>query len=301
MWELVELREIRVFLALCDELHFGRTAERLRISQTRVSQTIRELETKLGTSLFDRTSRRVALTAAGRELAESVRPIDQALGRALRELSESRRGIGGVLRIGLTGPSAGGPRLASSVSSFKARHPGCTIEISESDQADPLRALRAGEVDLMAFDLPISDPQIVVGPTTRRDRRLLAVGADHPLADRAAVSIEEIADFETHDHGGNYPRESLDAWSPPRTPSGRVIRRRHLDRPSFSQIFALVSAGEIVHFASDPVFLRYPGIVYVPIDDMPPVESALIWLRSYETAAILAFADAVREQAPAEP
>src|SRR5919198_3775966 len=64
MWEHVELREIRVFLALCEELHFGRTAQRLQISQTRVSQTVRELEHKLGVRLFERTSRRGGLTAA---------------------------------------------------------------------------------------------------------------------------------------------------------------------------------------------------------------------------------------------
>ena len=66
MWEHVELREVRVFLVLCDELHFGRTADRMHLSQTRVSQLVRLLERKLGAQLFERTSRRVALTPAGR-------------------------------------------------------------------------------------------------------------------------------------------------------------------------------------------------------------------------------------------
>jgi DNA-binding transcriptional LysR family regulator len=70
MWEHVELREIRVFLALCEELHFGRTADRLQISQTWVSQIVR----KLGTQLFDRTSRRVGISAAGRRLRDELVP-----------------------------------------------------------------------------------------------------------------------------------------------------------------------------------------------------------------------------------
>jgi DNA-binding transcriptional LysR family regulator len=298
MWELVELREIRVFLVLCEELHFGRTAEKLRLSQTRVSQTIQELETKLGAPLFERTSRRVGLTALGQELHERIAPAYREFREALRETHDSRGGITGELRLGLCGPSAGGQALPEIIGLFEKRHPRCSVEVSEVDARDPLGPLRRRELDMTAFDLPLDQPDITVGPVLRRDRRLVAVGAAHPLAAREAVSIEDLADFETHDHGGNYPPESLDVWSPPSTPSGREIRRRHLNSPTFSQIFALVAAGEIIHFASDPVFLRFPGIVYVPITDLPPVEAALIWLTGSETPAIQAFAEATRDVLP---
>lgn len=294
MWELVELRELHVFLMLYEELHFGRTAERLRVSQTRVSQTIQGLETKLGTPLFERTSRRVSVTPAGRELHARVAPLYEQIRNALRDLYESSREIVGELRLGLSGPSAGGQFLPNIIRLFTAHHPGCSVHVTENAMADPIGPLRRRELDLIAFDLPIEDPDIVVGPILRRDDRLIGVAAHHPLASRDTVSIEEIADFETHDHGGSYPAASLDAWSPPRTPTGRPIRRRHLTSPNFSHIFALVASGEIVHFATTPLFLTYPGIVYRPITDMPPVESALVWLASEETAAIRAFAEAAQ-------
>ncbi|MGH2805599.1 MAG: LysR family transcriptional regulator, partial [Thermoleophilaceae bacterium] len=74
MWESVELRDIRAFLVLADELHFGRTAERLGLTQSRVSQTIRTLEARLGGPLFERTSRRVRLTALGERLRDAAEP-----------------------------------------------------------------------------------------------------------------------------------------------------------------------------------------------------------------------------------
>jgi DNA-binding transcriptional LysR family regulator len=295
MWELVELRELRAFFTLYEELHFGRTAERLRLSQTRVSQTIQELETKIGTPLFVRTSRRVTPTAAGDQLHERATPIYEQLRHVMREIHDANREISGELRLGLDGPSAGGQALPEIISLFTARHPDCSVQVSETGIADPTGELRRGAFDLIALDLPVDQPDLVTGPILRRDERLIGVATNHPLAGRESVSLEDIADFETHDGGGGQPPEKINAWSPPRTPSGRPIRRRHLRKPTFSQIFALVAAGEIVHFASKPLFLTYPGVTYRPISDMPPIESALTWLATEETAAIHAFAQAARD------
>jgi DNA-binding CsgD family transcriptional regulator len=90
MWQDVELRELRIFLTLADELHFGRTAERLGVSQPGVSEAVRILESRLGVKIFDRTSRRVRLTPAGEELKRSLLPtlaaLDQAPGRDQRAI-----------------------------------------------------------------------------------------------------------------------------------------------------------------------------------------------------------------------
>jgi DNA-binding transcriptional LysR family regulator len=295
MWELAELRELRVFFTLYEELHFGRTAERLRLSQTRVSQTIQELETKLGTPLFERTSRRVSPTPAGRQLHAQAAPVYEQLRHVLREVHDANREVAGELRLGLDGPSSGGQALPEIISLFSSRHPDCTVHVSETGIGDPTRQLRRGEFDVVALDLPVDQPDLVIGPTLRRDSRLIGVATNHPLAARESVGLEDIADYETHDGGGAQPPEKIDAWSPPRTPSGRPIRRRHLANPTFSQIFALVAAGEIVHFASNPLFLTYPGVTYRPITDMPPIESALAWVASEGTAAVDALAEAARD------
>jgi DNA-binding transcriptional LysR family regulator len=295
MWELAELRELRIFFTLYDELHFGRTAERLRLSQTRVSQTIQELETKLGTPLFVRTSRRVAPTPAGHQLHEQAAPVYEQLRQALREIHDANREVAGELRLGLDGPSSGGQALPEIISLFTTRHPDCSVQVAETGIGDPTGQLRRGEFDVVALDLPVDQPDLVIGPILRRDQRLIGVATNHPLADRESVSLEDIAEYQTHDGGGSQPPEKIDAWSPPRTPRGRPIRRRHLTNPTFSQIFALVAAGEIVHFASDPLYLTYPGVTYRPITDMPPIESALTWLAQEETAAVRAFARAAHD------
>jgi DNA-binding transcriptional LysR family regulator len=295
MWELAELRELRVFFALYEELHFGHTGERLGLSQTRVSQTIRQLETKLGTPLFGRTSRRVTPTLAGHRLHQQAGPVYEQLRRVLRETHEANREIAGTVRLGLDGPSSGGETLPEIIRVFSARHPDCAVEVAEAGIGDPIGPLRRGELDVIALDLPVDEHNLVIGPILRRDERLIGVATDHPLAGRESVSLEDIADYETHDGGGSQPPRKIDAWSPPRTPSGRPIRRRHLANPTFSQIFALVAAGEIVHFATDPLFLTYPGVTYRPITDMPPIESALTWLAEQESAVIRAFAQAARD------
>jgi len=111
MWEMIELREIRVFLALAEELHFGRTAERLGLTQSRVSQSLRALETKLGTELVHRTSRRVSLTAAGERFLASLGPAYGKLAGVLERTHDSSLRLEGRLRLGLIAAAASGTEL----------------------------------------------------------------------------------------------------------------------------------------------------------------------------------------------
>ena len=97
MWRDVELRELRIFLVLADELHFGRTAERMGISQPGVSEAVRVLESRLGVKVFDRTSRRVRLTPAGEELRGTLVPALGALERALAQVSELSQAVRAAL------------------------------------------------------------------------------------------------------------------------------------------------------------------------------------------------------------
>lgn len=295
MWNSVELREIRVFLVLCEELHFGRAAERLSISQTRVSQIINEIETKLGVRVFERTSRRVATTPIGDQLREAVAPHLDGLRHALREVSESGQIVTGVLRLGLLFPSSGGPALMEIVRLFETRHPACRIAISEVGLDDPMGPLSRCEIDIMAARLPIDQPGITVGPVLARDERVLAVSVNHPLARHDSIVVEDLAEHQAHDMGGKVPQEYLDDRHPPRTPSGRPIRRRHLSNPTASELLLLVARGEIVHVtgASLREYVTQPGITLVPIRDMPPSRAGLVWRTATETAAIRAFAQAV--------
>src|SRR3954469_162930 len=100
MWETVELREIRVFLALAEELHFRRTADRLGLTQSRVSQSLRSLEHKLGLELVHRTSRRVTLSAAGERFRDEIDGVYGELIGALRRAHDIGLAVSGELRLG---------------------------------------------------------------------------------------------------------------------------------------------------------------------------------------------------------
>jgi DNA-binding transcriptional LysR family regulator len=295
MWESVELRHLRAFLVLAEELHFGRAAERLHISQSRVSQLIRTLETIVNAQLFERSSRRVALTPSGEGLLARVEPAYAELRRAVDELTQaSSEGISGGLRLGILLATSTGPRLPDVVASFEGAHPACRVTISELSFPDPLGPLRRGEVDVAAIRFPIRQPDLTVGPVLTSDQRVLAVAESHPLASRRFVTVEDLAD-ETIALMPSLPTEMTDAFTPQVTPSGRPIATRTVTNPT--EVMTLVARGEVVHatVASFPDYLAYPGVAYVPISDLPASSAGLIWRTEAETPAIRAFASTARE------
>src|ERR671930_1435672 len=164
MWQTIELHELRVFLTLAEELHFGRSAERLLLTSSRVSQVLRQLEHKLGGQLVHRTSRRVALTPLGERFQTEVRAAYDGLARVLERAHAAGHPLDGTLRLGLLSPTSGGPHLAAIIDAFEKHHPACNVEISEVPLTDPLGPLRRGEIDLMSTRVPLRRPDIVVGP-----------------------------------------------------------------------------------------------------------------------------------------
>jgi DNA-binding transcriptional LysR family regulator len=290
MWEHVELREIRVFLALCEELHFGRTAERLALSQTRVSQIVQDLERKLGAQLFERTSRRVGVSAAGRRLRDELAPAYGELADVLSRAYAANGAMSGVLRLGVYS-TAGGPRLIDIVRAFEARHPECEVEISDVGWEDTLGPLQRGEIDALAMRLPIERPDLVVGPILTSQPRVLAVARDHPLAGRASVTLDDVADHRVA-RLDLLPREMIAELIPARAPSGRPIRRLRRPVRRQDELTALIALGRIVHPTGTTFAGRYghPDIVYIPLTGMPPCRSALLWRRGNSDARVAAFA-----------
>ena len=242
MWEAVELREIRVFLELADQLHFGRAAERLGVTQSRVSQSLRGLEAKLGERLLDRTSRRVGLTPAGERLLAEIDPAYERLAEALRRAARPAGEAEGTLRIALVTGVSGGERLLEIIRAFEVAHPRCSVEVKEMALSDRFEALGRGGVDLMVSRLPLRRPDLVVGPMLTREPRVLGVSADHPLSGRSEVTLEDIADYQVTDVSGMLPPELERGVHPqaralgpaaevpaPRAPRAR--RADHDDRP----------------------------------------------------------------------
>jgi DNA-binding transcriptional LysR family regulator len=293
MISTVELRELRVFLAVADELHFGRAAARLTLTPSRVSQVTRTLERRVGGKLFERTSRTVALTPLGERFLAELRPAYAHLEMVLVHAASLAAAAAGPLRVGVTMTSEG-PATSRLVKAFQRRYPGCDLILHEVDVWDPYRALRRDQIDVLINWLPLDEDDLRAGPPIAHFQRVLAVARDHPLASRTSVSVEDLADQTVSQPPAPLPAALTDAIFPPRTPSGRPIRRVPISR-SISEIAAQVALGRIVHPTGRGIaaFAR-DDIVLIPIEDLKPMPLGPIWLRSRENPTILALADLAR-------
>jgi DNA-binding transcriptional LysR family regulator len=300
MWETIELRELRVFLTLAEELHFGRTAERLRLTPSRVSQSLRELEHKLGSQLLHRTSRRVELTSFGERFLAEVGPVYEQLTGVLASTGAAARSIEGTLHLGLFSGPAGGARLSEIVDVFGAQHPECEVEIVQTSWDDPLAPLRKGEVELMACWLPLEEADLVVGPVLTRQPRVVAMARDHPLAKHDRISLEDLTEYAVPRFDG-WPREFHEELIPSSAPSGRPIPAVPipLGERNFLALAHRVARRELVFptvVSAGPVMgVGQYELANVPITGMTPARSALIWRRRDRDPKLREFIRVARE------
>ncbi|SCL44575.1 transcriptional regulator, LysR family [Micromonospora citrea] len=289
---MLERHELEAFLAVAEELHFGRAAERLRVSTPRVSQTIRKLERQVGVALFDRTSRRVELSRVGRALYEDLRPAWNQIAAAVDRAVEAGRGFTGTLRVCFTG-AAGGQLLVGITEVFRRRHPECQIQIREAQLGELMPWLRGGEVDLALATLPVDEPGIVAGPVLVSEARFLAVPVGHPFARRDAVSVEDLAEVDMLQLPDTLPQSLRADRTPHATPAGRPIRAG-LSAATFHEILTHVGAG-LGAFPVGANARRYyarPDVAYVHLRDAQPLQWGLLWRADGATARVRAFAEA---------
>lgn len=285
----MELRDIEIFLALADELHFGRAAQRLFVSQARVSQSIKKQERIVGAPLFERTSRKVQLTPIGCRLRDDLRQAYDLIQNGLAAASGAAHATTGTLRLGVMGVM--GNEVRPLTAAFTARHPSWSVEVSEFHHSDPFAALRGGDVDVQLTWLPVHEDDLTTGPVVLTEGRLLAVPEESDLAALPTASLEDLAGRATPDPGPHAPAYWLRGMFPTATPSGRVIPRGPRAR-TCHELLALVASGQVVspvnaHYSR---YYTYPGVVYLPIEDAPMTEWALVWRVGRETPLIRAFA-----------
>ncbi|MGW3073738.1 MULTISPECIES: LysR family transcriptional regulator [unclassified Kitasatospora] len=293
---MLERLEAEVFLALAEELHFGRTAERLHLTTGRVSQVVRKLERRIGGKLFDRTSRSVRLTAVGRQLADDLVPLVAAMEAALRRAEDAGRGVTGELRVAFLGEWTA-PVLLRAVALFGERHPECRVDVREVQLANSRSSLEDGSVDVLIASYPFDG--MARGPVLLTERRVLAVAAGHPLAAERSVSLEVLGDHPVV----QYPAVTSAAFkrdrTPERTPSGRPVPKGP-SGATFSELLSLVALGRGVLPVGEHSRRYYPrpDVAYVPIHDAPPIERGPVWLESNTTARVRAFVRAAADVVP---
>ncbi|MEV4439473.1 LysR family transcriptional regulator [Streptomyces sp. NPDC049577] len=287
----MERHEIETFLTLAEELHFRRTSERLGLAQGRVSQTIKKLERRIGVPLFERTSRRVALTPTGQQLREDLLPVRRQLQRAIDRAVATGRGITGVLRIGYSSAMVA-EILLKVADTFRSRYPDCEVEIEEVQLFDPFGPIRSGQVHLQVTERPVDEPDLTLGPVLLSERRVLMVPTRHPFAQRASVSLEDLAESKLLSVAGSVPQYWLDHHYPRQTPQGRPIPHGQATT-YWTELLNLVGMGKGVSPASEAAerYHARPGVTWVPFQNAPPIEYGFIWPTSGENARIRAFVE----------
>jgi DNA-binding transcriptional LysR family regulator len=298
MWRTVELRELRVLLTLAEELHFGRTAERLQLTPSRVSQSLRGLEHKLGGQLVHRTSRRVHLTPFGERFLRAARPPYEELMDVLERSNAAVRSLEGTLRLGLFSGPAGGPHLFEIIQAFEALHAESRVEVVQVSWDDPFGPLRESSIAVMASWVPLEQPDLVVGPLLSGQPRVLGLARDHPLAERDVVDVEELAKHTVPRFEG-WPKEMQAAIVPFRTPSGRPIPGTpiRVGERAILDMSVRIARGEMV-FPTVPSAEPYMGerdLVFVPLRGLPPLRSALVWRRPARDPKLRAFVRVARD------
>lgn len=187
----LELRHLRYFSLVADELHFGRAAVRLALSPPALSVQIRQLEEIVGATLFDRHSRRVVLTDAGRVLKDAaarlLRDVDAALAAARR----ADQGHAGLLRVGVA-PTLMLSSLGSAVRTYRARYPGVQLELREMAAAEQVAGLLGGDLDVGVGRGVAPDPRLHVG-VFALEPLLIALHRGHPLARATRVPVKALA------------------------------------------------------------------------------------------------------------
>jgi DNA-binding transcriptional LysR family regulator len=186
----MELRTLRYFVAVAEELHFGRAAARLHMSQPPLSRAIKRLESDVGAALFHRSAAGVTLTAAGAALLEEARTLlDQADRVRVRVAAAAGAA---TITVGILGDSTdpGATRLAAA---YRRRHPGVEVRIRETDLTDPTCGLRAGLVDVALTRGPFDETGLTVCEL-RADPVGAVLRADDPLARRDRLKLADLAD-----------------------------------------------------------------------------------------------------------
>jgi DNA-binding transcriptional LysR family regulator len=257
----MQLQHLRYFVAVAEERHFGRAADRLHMAQPPLSQAIRRLEADLGVELLHRTTRRVELSDAGRAFLIRARAILADLEDAGHEARRVAAGAVGHLTVGCVGS------VTYSLLPALSRHlavelPGVDFSFrGEMLAPDQVEALRADEIDLALLRPPVADRSLTVIPL-RRDRLVVAVPADHPLARRRQIQIADLRDAALIVHSAGRRSVMYDVVLGLFRDAGLDPHIRH-EVGETSTLITLVAGGLGVAVVPEPVTaLALDGVAY---------------------------------------
>ena len=290
----MDIEQLRSFLAVADELHFGRAAERLHVAQPPLSRTIKQLERELGTRLFDRNTRSVRLTSSGQALMDPAQEVLDALRRAETAVRSADHGEVGTVRIAFAGVST--HRLVARLARVvRSQRPGIQLELSSQNFAQPaMERLLAGETDLALGRWDVV-PAEISAQVVMPDSLVLAVPDTHPLAGARRLSIGQLASegfVSLPPHEGSVLPDRLRRLAHANGFVAEVVQVA----PDTQTALALVSAEVGCHLtlASVAENVTDPHVVFIPLNESTPsldVHLRAAWRRADQNPALRAVLD----------
>lgn len=272
------LRHLIAFKTIVEQGTFRKSAEYLNISQPALSVTINSLEEELGTAVFDRTTRSVRLTAAGRELYSHLGPIFDRLHRAFVSTKDAAAGLGGSISISYIDFAILGP-LPSILLRYRAVNPNVRVEISFANSLSQIERVHSGTVDVgFILDSGMALPKEIQRRTINSEGLLAVLPPDHHLADRKGIALNELADedFIMGDAFWRYYNDMIRGMClshgfTPRIRQSALLRDELLS-------FVMAGLGVLVYPECIRKAPRF-GLHMVPIEDVGPIVSTVaIWL-----------------------
>jgi DNA-binding transcriptional LysR family regulator len=290
----MDIEQLRSFLAVADELHFGRAAERLHVAQPPLSRTIKQLERELGTRLFDRNTRSVRLTSSGQALMDPAKEVLDALRRAEMAVRSADHGEVGTVRIAFAGVST--HRLVARLARVvRSQRPGIQLELSSQNFAQPaMKRLLAGETDLALGRWDVV-PAEISAQVVMPDSLVLAVPDTHALAGARRLSIGQLASegfISLPPHEGSVLPDRLRRLAHANGFVADVVQVA----PDTQTALALVSAEVGCHLtlASVAENVTDPHVVFIPLNESTPsldVHLRAAWRRADQNPALRAVLD----------
>lgn len=296
----MELRHLRYAVALADELHFARAAARLHIAQPPLSQQIKALENELGVRLFDRTSRRVALTDAGAAFIAEARRTLASAEQAIEAARRAARAETGRLAVGYVS-SASYELLPAVLRAFRRRAPDVLLVLEEMNSSEQSRGVLAGTLDLGFVRRPPPTDRRLAGTVVRREPIVVAVPRDHALAATRSIRLRELA----HEPFVIFPARPRPSWADVALDlcrgagfEPRVVQ----EAVEMVSALSLVAAGIGIALVPGAVrAVRRPGVVFRPLTPAPWSEVMLIRRNEPPTALIARFLEVVMATRPHPP
>lgn len=292
----MELRQLRYFTAVAEELSYSRAAARIHISQPSLSRQVAALEGEIGVALLDRDKHRVSLTAAGQAYLERARELLVGLDQAADLARRTAQGQVGRLALGFGG-SAAYTLMPAVLRRFRARYPEVEVTLQQLPLTAQLDALREGRVDVGFLLLPVDDPAVRT-ERLMRDRLVAAVPSDHALARRREVALRSLSDeafVAFPREGGLGYRDRMVELCLKAGFTPRIVREA---APLESIVGFVASGAGIALLPAMAQRLRVADVLYVPISEhYAYMDFALAWREQGKSPALEAFLVQAREVA----